>query len=147
MQASPHLQWALPEPVMPSLVGQLHGLHPQCSPHEHRLCSSSPPLLALLTHLPCHAMPCIIIYIILSSLGLYYCNIYIYVARSLGYRHLGCPYLQEMPPGHGDGHPHLSSQIPELPLMSAIFASLIQSLICLLSTYFNSDLISGFLAS
>ncbi|GMH16326.1 hypothetical protein Nepgr_018167 [Nepenthes gracilis] len=55
---APHLQNALPAAVpVKSEFSQVHGLHPQCSPHEHVLCAgaASPSPDATVVHL--QAMP------------------------------------------------------------------------------------------
>jgi hypothetical protein len=51
-QSAPHLQEALPTPVVTTLLGHVHGLQPQCSPHEHLLCPApSPPVAFIELHL------------------------------------------------------------------------------------------------
>jgi len=53
-QPAPHVQYSLPTPVVTTLLGHVHGLQPQCSPHEHFLCpapSPSPPVSLTEPHL------------------------------------------------------------------------------------------------
>lgn len=44
-QSSPHLHLPLPTPT--TALGQVHGSHPQCSPHGHCRCATSPPAVAV----------------------------------------------------------------------------------------------------